>query len=185
MWLWHGTQAVLFTVASSEFPLQPRSWATQSPSQDLFIYTLGLNFSGIQEVQQYGRVGRNGMSPTREMCTASKLLFPYFGNSWGLALNNFNVQGEKKVFLNILVRSTWRGKGESSAVNNIYNIVPGACKNPRRRFCTCARVCNFSSLQQQSGTTSLAEMLCQGKGGQSTCYFKRAGIEVFHRRCFN
>lgn len=140
MWLWHGTQAVLFTVASSEFPLQPRSWAIQSPSQDLFIYTLGLNFSGIQEVQQYGRVGRNGMSPTREMCTASKLFFPYFGNSWGLALNNFNVQGEKKVFLNILVRSTWRGKGESSAVNNIYNIVPGACKNPGRRFCTCARV---------------------------------------------
>lgn len=111
LWLWRGTQAVLFTVASSVFPLQPRSWPTQSPSQDLFIYTLGLHFSGIQEVQQYGRVGRNGMSPTREMCTARKLFFPYFGNSWGFGLNSFNVQGGKKVFLNILVKSEALGEG--------------------------------------------------------------------------
>lgn len=94
------------------FPLQPRSWPTQSPSQDLFIYTLGLNFSGIQEVQQYGRVGRNGMSPTREMCTARKLFFPYFGNSWGSGLNSFNVQGGEKVFLNILVQSEALGEGK-------------------------------------------------------------------------
>lgn len=71
----HGIQAVMCTVASSVFPLQPTNWAAQSPSQDLYIYTLGLNFSGIQEVQQYSRVGRNGMSPIREMCTASKLFF--------------------------------------------------------------------------------------------------------------
>lgn len=124
------------------FPLQPRSWPTQSPSQDLFIYTLGLNFSGIQEVQQYGRVGRNGMSPTREMCTARKLFFPYFGNSWGSGLNSFNVQGgEKSIFKHpSTVRSTWRRKGESSAAKNIYNIVPGVCKNSRSRFCTEARV---------------------------------------------
>lgn len=35
----HETQAVMFTVASSVFPLRPMNWATQSPSQDLFIYT--------------------------------------------------------------------------------------------------------------------------------------------------
>lgn len=35
----HGTQNVKFAVASSVFPLQPMNWATQSPSQDLFIYT--------------------------------------------------------------------------------------------------------------------------------------------------
>lgn len=71
----HGIQAVMFTVASSVLSLQPTNWDAQSPSQDLYIYTLGLNFSGIQEVQQYSRAGRNGMSPIREMCTASKLFF--------------------------------------------------------------------------------------------------------------
>lgn len=142
-WLWHGAQAVLFTAAASVLPLQTRSSATQSPSQDLFIYTLGLNFSGIQEVQQYGRVGRNGMSPTREMCTASKLFFPYFGNSWGFVLNSFSVQGGEKtsIFKHPgTVRSTWREKGESSVANDIYNIVPAACKNSRSKFCTGARV---------------------------------------------
>lgn len=123
-WLWHGAQAVLFTAAASVLPLQPRSSATQSPSQDLFIYTLGLNFSGIQEVQQYGRVGRNGMSPTREMCTASKLFFPYFGNSWGFVLNSFSVQGgEKQVFLNILVQSEALGEGREKAQLQITFII--------------------------------------------------------------
>lgn len=76
-------------------------------------------------MQQYGRVGRNGMSPIREMCTASKLFFSLFWKFLRICAEQLQRSGEKKKKLSIFkrpvtVKSTWIGKGESSAVNNIY-----------------------------------------------------------------
>lgn len=52
--------------------------------------------------------------------------------------NSFNIQGRKNKKINIFkrsvtVRSTWMGKEESSAVNNVYNI-PGACETSRSKI---------------------------------------------------
>lgn len=108
-------------------------------------------------MQQYGRVGRNGMSPIREMCTASKLFFSLFWKFLRICAEQLQRSGKKKkkklsIFKRpVTVKSTWIGKGESSAVNNIYNIVPGACENSGSKFCTGARgfVTSFTSSRSQ------------------------------------
>lgn len=141
MWLWHGTQAVLFTVASSMFPLQPRNWATQSPSQDLFIYTLVLISLEFRKCNNMA--GWAGMEwvPQGRCVHLANHFFPILEILEDLCWTTSMFKGEKSIFKHPgTVRSTWRGKGESSAVDNIYNIIPGACKNSRSRFCTGARV---------------------------------------------
>lgn len=69
------------------------------------------------------------------------IFFPYFGSSQGFVLNSFNIKKKKKSIFkwHVTVSSAWIGKGESSAMNSIYNIAPGTCKKSRRKFCTAAR----------------------------------------------
>lgn len=142
MWLWYmGPKlSCLQRVHQSSLGSQWAELSSHLPK--IFLYILDLNFSGIQEAQQCSRVGRNGMSPIREMCTASKLFFfPILEVLKDLCWTASTLKKKKKSIFkwHVTVSSAWIGKGESSAMNSIYNIAPGTCKKSRRKFCTAAR----------------------------------------------
>lgn len=154
MWLWRVGPKLPCLQWLHQSSLSSQWTELPSHLPKIFLYILGLNFSGIQEVQQYGRVGRNGMSPIRDMCTASKLFFfPILEILEDLCWTASTLKKKKKSIFKwpVTVSRTWIGKWASSAANNIYDVVPGACKNSRIKFYTGTTgfVTSFTSSRSQ------------------------------------